>query len=68
MLINATSANPKLYTVKGAAECWGVSAKCVRHWIASRRVSVIRPMGWAIRITEEEIQRVLEEGRVPAHG
>ena len=55
----------RLYTVKEAAEAWGLSVACVRAWIANRRITFVR-LGRAIRIPAAEIQRVVEAGTVPA--
>jgi len=54
------------FTVKQAAEQWNVSEKTVRDWIYLRKIEFIRVGGRAIRISQSEIDRVLDRGRVPA--
>ena len=42
-----------------------ISVHTVRAWIAQRRIAHVR-LGRAIRIPASEIERLLEEGYVPA--
>ena len=44
---------------------WGISSYTVRTWLAQRKIGFVR-FGRAIRIPEEEIERVISEGLVPA--
>ena len=53
------------YTVKQAAELLAVSPKTIRDWVWQRRIEFIRLNGRAIRISQAEIDRLLDEGRVP---
>lgn len=55
--------NPR--TVSAAADELNVSVSTIRAWIAQRRIAFIR-LGRAIRIPAGEIERLLEDGLVPA--
>jgi excisionase family DNA binding protein len=52
-------------TVKQAAEQWNISERTVRDWIYLRKVTFIR-VGRCIRIPQSEIDKVLEQGTIPA--
>jgi excisionase family DNA binding protein len=52
-------------TVKQAAEQWNISERTVRDWIYLRKVTYIR-VGRCIRIPQSEIDKVLEQGTIPA--
>ncbi|PYS12209.1 MAG: DNA-binding protein [Acidobacteria bacterium] len=54
------------HTVKEAAEQLGLSPKTIRDWIWQRKIEFFRVGGRAIRIRQAEIDRLLDEGRVPA--
>ncbi|MGC2212676.1 MAG: helix-turn-helix domain-containing protein [Silvibacterium sp.] len=56
----------KLLTITEAAEQLSVKPKTLRAWIAARRISVVRPMGWALRIPASEVTRIVEEGTIAA--
>lgn len=56
-----------LNKVSVAAEALDVSKHTIRAWIASRRIGYVR-LGRAVRIPDEEIDRLKERGRVPALG
>jgi excisionase family DNA binding protein len=55
----------KLLKIPEAAERLALSQKCLRDWIAERRISSVR-LGRAVRIPVSEIDRLLEEGTTPA--
>jgi excisionase family DNA binding protein len=55
----------QLHRVQQAAEQWNVSVKTAWNWIAQGRVGVVR-LGRAVRIPQEEIDRLIEEGFTPA--
>lgn len=55
----------QLYRVPEAAEKWNVSPKTVWNWIAQGMIGVIR-LGRAVRISQQEIDRLIEEGSCPA--
>jgi excisionase family DNA binding protein len=55
----------KLLTVNEAAELLGLAPVTLRCWIGQRRISVVR-LGRAVRISQEEISRMIERGTVPA--
>lgn len=51
--------------VHEAAERLGLADSTLRAWIAAGRIEVIR-LGRAVRISPEEVARVIQESRVPA--
>jgi excisionase family DNA binding protein len=53
-------------TVQEAAQALGLSVHTVRAWIAQRRIAHIR-LGRAVRISADEIDRVLNDGTIPRH-
>jgi excisionase family DNA binding protein len=52
-------------TIRQAADELNISAHTIRAWVASRRIGHVR-LGRAIRVPYGEIQRLLEQGTVPA--
>jgi excisionase family DNA binding protein len=56
----------KLLTIGEAAAELSLKPKTLRAWIAAKRVTVVRPGGWAVRISEAEIARIIEEGTITA--
>ncbi len=58
-------AQGRMNDVRQAAAELGLSVACVRKWIAERRIGIVR-LGRAVRIPQTEIERLIEEGRVPA--
>jgi excisionase family DNA binding protein len=60
-----TPETTKLLTVPQAAEALSLRPKTVRAWIAARRLAIVR-LGGAIRIPAGEIDRLIEDGRIPA--
>lgn len=58
---------PKLNTLPQAAEQLGVSVKCLRSWIYRRAIDYVK-VGRAVRISDETIQRIVDEGTMPALG
>ena len=57
--------NAKLLTVSQSADLTGLSEVTLRHWIAQRRIDVVR-MGRAIRIPRASLENTIERGLVPA--
>jgi excisionase family DNA binding protein len=51
--------------IDDAALALALSEKTLRDWIAQRRLAIIR-LGRAIRVPQSEVDRLLEEGTVPA--
>jgi excisionase family DNA binding protein len=51
--------------VREAADELGLSVYTVRAWIASRRLAHLR-LGRAVRVSAEEIRRVIEQSTIPA--
>ncbi len=56
----------ELLTVDEAAKAMSMKPKTVRAWIAARRIAVVRPMGWAVRVPLSEVKRIVEHGTTPA--
>ena len=59
-------ARSKLLTIGEAALELNMKPKTLRAWISARRISVVRPMEWAIRIPASEIERIVQEGTISA--
>ena len=57
--------NDELFRVEPAAAKLGIKAKTLRNWIGGRRIGVHR-IGRAVRVPGFEINRILEQGFVPA--
>jgi excisionase family DNA binding protein len=55
----------RLLTVQEAARYLGLTVSCLRAWILKRRIASVR-LGRAVRIPYSEIERLIEEGYVPA--
>ncbi len=56
----------QLHPIPGAAERLGVAPKTLRNWIDAGKLNVYRVGGRAIRVSEAEIERVLQESFCPA--
>ena len=57
----------KLLTVQEAADAWRIKPGTVRAWVLRRKVNSFR-VGRAVRISAEEIERILRHGLRPARG
>jgi len=55
----------KLLRVAQVAELLGLKECTVRSWIAGRRIAVVR-LGRAVRVIDEEVERLIAEGTIPA--
>jgi excisionase family DNA binding protein len=55
----------ELRTVKQAARDLAVSEHTIRSWVATRKIASIR-LGRAVRIPASDIDRLIEQGTVPA--
>jgi len=55
----------KLLTISQAAERLGLAPVTVRTWIGARKLGIVR-LGRAIRISERELERLVERGTQPA--
>lgn len=55
-----------LLNVAEAAERLGLSPFTVRTWIARRRIAFVKVGPRAVRISEAEIDRLVNQGTVPA--
>ena len=56
----------KLWRLKDVAESFDVSYSTLWRWAQSERMQTVRLPGGALRVKDSEIQRILEEERVPA--
>ncbi len=56
----------RLMRVEEAAEALAVRPSTVRAWILARRLPTVRVGRRAIRVPEQAILRIIEEGRRPA--
>jgi len=54
-----------MLTVYQAAERLGLRDSTIRAWIAQRRIGIVR-LGRAVRISLDEVERLISEGTVPA--
>jgi excisionase family DNA binding protein len=54
-----------LLRVEDAADALGLSPKTLRDWITQRRIGIVR-LGGAVRISQNEIERLIEVGTQPA--
>ena len=57
----------KLLTIQETAEALRMKVSTIRAWILRRKINSFR-VGRAVRISAEEIERVLHEGLRPAIG
>ena len=63
-----TNMNVKLLTVTEAADLMRLRPSTVRKWVMLRRISCIRIGSRAVRISADEVERILREGLRPARG
>lgn len=56
----------RLFTVHAFAEAASLGVPTVRRWIAQRRVASVRLGSRAIRVPEAELERIVNQGLVPA--
>jgi excisionase family DNA binding protein len=63
--MGATSSTARLRSLPQAAEQLGVSVKCLRGWIYRRTIPYVK-VGRAVRISDETIQRIIDQGTIPA--
>ena len=54
-----------MLTVNQAAERLGLRDSTIRAWIAQRRIGIVR-LGRAVRIPADEVERLINEGTIPA--
>ena len=55
----------RLVGIKEAAEELGLAPVTIRTWIGRRKIAVVR-LGRSIRIEDSELERLIDEGSVPA--
>ena len=54
-----------MHTVQKAAERLGLKPSTLRAWILHRKISYVK-IGRAVRIREQEIERIIRENTIPA--
>lgn len=54
-----------MHSVQKAAERLGLKPPTLRAWILHRKISYVK-IGRAVRIPEQEIERIIRENTVPA--
>jgi excisionase family DNA binding protein len=54
-----------MLTVNEAAQAWGVRPATVRSWIWKRQIEYVK-VSRSVRISVEEVQRVIERGTMHA--
>jgi len=57
--------NDKLLTIKQAAAALSLSQKTLWAWRSQRRIGIVH-IGRSVRIAQTEIDRIIEEGSIPA--
>ena len=57
----------RLLTISQASERLGLKPATVRFWIWTRKIEHVK-VGGAVRIRQETIDRIIEQGTVPAEG
>ncbi len=55
----------QLLTIREAAQKLGLREKTLRRWVALRKIEYIKAGERAVRIPSDEIDRLIEAGRVP---
>jgi excisionase family DNA binding protein len=53
----------RMVTVRRAATQFGLKEKTIRRWLALRKIEYIK-IGGAVRISQSEITRIIENGTV----
>ena len=67
MKSNKASSGPgQMYPIPAAAAQLGISAKTFRDWCEAGKVNIHRIGGHSIRISQAEIDRIIEESYCPA--
>ena len=61
----STPSESQLLTSKQFANAIGVTEACVRKWRLLRKINVVR-LGRLVRVPRTEVQRVIEDGAIPA--
>lgn len=56
----------RLLTVAEAADALGLRTPTIRRWILKRTISFVKVGPRSVRITEQEIERIISIGVVPA--
>ncbi len=55
----------RLLTLKETSERLGLKLSTVRFWVWQRKIETVR-VGRAVRVREDAINRLIEQGTVPA--
>jgi len=56
----------KLYRVPEAADVLNVSVKTLWSWIGTQKIGVTRLCGRSVRISQQELDRIVADGSSPA--
>jgi excisionase family DNA binding protein len=56
---------PRLRTIEQVANELGLAEVTIRSWVAQRRLEHVK-LGRSVRIPISEVERIIEEGTVPA--
>jgi excisionase family DNA binding protein len=62
-----TEKRKKLLTIPESAERSGLKPATMRFWVWTRKIEHVK-IGRAVRIPEHAIERIIEQGTVPANG
>lgn len=55
----------RLLRLEEAAERLGLKLSTVRFWVWQRKIEIVR-VGRAVRVKEDTVERLIEDGTVPA--
>ena len=55
----------RLPTLPEAAEQLGLKVATLRFWVWQRKIEIVR-VGRAVRVSDDVVKRLIEEGTVPA--
>jgi excisionase family DNA binding protein len=55
----------RLLTLPEAAEQLGLKVATLRFWVWQRNIEIVR-VGRAVRVSDDVVKRLIEEGTVPA--
>ncbi len=56
---------PRLLTVPEAAATLGLKTATIRAWIWMRKIDYVK-LGRSVRLTEQTVRQLIDEGTVPA--
>ena len=56
----------RLLTIPEAAERLALSPKTLRFWIWTRKIEFVKVGGRSVRLREEVVDRLIQQGTIPA--